>query len=104
MKKILKPWGYELLIEKNEHYVVKELSMNKGHMCSLQYHEKKKETIYMLNGTLKVHIGDTINNLSEIILNPHETLTIEPVKLHRMEAIEDSVYLEASTPELDDVI
>ena len=57
-----------------------------------------------MRGKLKVYIGDDINNLDEVIMNPHDTMTLEPLKIHRMEAIEDSVYLEASTPELDDVV
>ena len=104
MERIIKPWGYELLLEKNNRYVLKKLGMNKGHKCSIQYHIKKKETIYVLRGKLKVYIGDDINNLDEIIMNSHDTMTLEPLKIHRMEAIEDSVYLEASTPELDDVV
>ena len=104
MERIIKPWGYELLIEKNNMYVLKKLGMNKDHKCSIQYHIKKKETIYVLRGKLKVYIGDDINNLDEVIMNPHDTMTLEPLKIHRMEAIEDSVYLEASTPELDDVV
>ena len=104
MNRIEKPWGYELLIEKNDRYVMKELGMNKGHKCSIQYHEKKKETVYVLSGMLKVYLGDDVDELDEIIMNPHDTMTIDPFKIHRMEAIENSVYLEASTPELDDVV
>ena len=104
MDRIEKPWGYELLIEKNDKYVMKKLGMNKGHKCSIQYHEKKKETVYVLSGMLKVYLGDDVDELDEIIMNPHDTMTIDPFKIHRMEAIENSVYLEASTPELDDVV
>ena len=104
MKRIEKPWGYELLIEHNSQYVMKELGMNKGHKCSIQYHEKKKETVYVLSGILKVYIGDSIEELDEIIMKPNDSMTLEPFKVHRMEAVEDSVYLEASTPELDDVV
>lgn len=104
MCKIEKPWGYEVLIEHNEKYVMKKLKMNKGHKCSIQYHEMKKETVYVLSGILKVYIGDELGKLDEIIMNPHDTLTLEPFKVHRMEAVEDCIYLEASTPELDDVV
>lgn len=104
MNKINKPWGSEELIEHNEKYVMKKLIMNKGHKCSIQYHEKKKETVYVLSGKLKLHIGDKLNGLKELIMHPNDTITIEQYKIHRMEAIEDTVYLEASTPELDDVV
>ena len=52
MKFIKKPWGAEEIIEHNENYVVKRLTMKKGHRCSLQYHNKKKETIYVISGSL----------------------------------------------------
>ena len=44
IKKIIKPWGYEKILELNKKYVLKELFMKKGHRCSLQYHQKKMET------------------------------------------------------------
>ena len=47
MNVIKKPWGQEELIEINNNYVVKRLTMNKGHQCSLQYHEEKHDTIYV---------------------------------------------------------
>ena len=104
IRKIEKPWGYEILIEHNRKYVMKKIQMNKGCKCSIQYHEKKKETIYVLSGKLKLYIGDEVNSLQEIIMNPDDTLTLEPLTIHRMEAIEDSIYLEASSPELEDVV
>ena len=43
MKIIKKPWGKEEVIEINDKYMVKKLTMWKGHRCSLQYHQKKKK-------------------------------------------------------------
>ena len=54
---ISKPWGSEELIEVNENYVVKKLYMKKGHQCSLQYHENKHETVYVLDGEIKLTVG-----------------------------------------------
>ena len=54
---IKKPWGREELLEKNKKYMVKRLFMKKGHRCSLQYHNKKKETIFVLSGKLKIYFG-----------------------------------------------
>lgn len=102
--KIEKPWGYENIIENNAKYVVKELFMKKGNKCSLQYHEYKKETVYVLKGKLSYTEGQTIEQLSIRELNPHDTVTIQPFTIHRMEALEDCLYLEASTCELDDVV
>ena len=103
-KYVNKPWGKEELIEYNDNYVVKKLFMKAGECCSMQYHELKRETIYVLSGKLKLYIGTDVNNLEERIMLPNDTITILPFTIHRMEGIEDSYYLESSTNELWDVI
>jgi len=100
---IVKPWGKEEILEKNERYMFKRLTMLKGHRCSLQFHNQKHETIYVLEGKLRILIGDGADDLEAITYGPNEFVAIEQKKVHRMEAVEDSVYLEASTPEMYDV-
>jgi len=102
--KIEKPWGYEELIECNDKYVVKKLFMKKGHSCSIQYHELKTETIVVVNGSLNISIGENIEELYTKSYSQGETITIKPYTIHRMEAIEDCLYIEASTNELWDVV
>lgn len=104
MKKINKPWGHEILIEKNKHYMFKELKMNKGHQCSLQFHNKKIETIYIIKGKLRIYIGKNKKKLKSKLYKQGQTITIIPKTIHRMRAETTSVYLEASTPELKDVV
>ncbi len=105
MNKIIKkPWGQEEVIEINNRYMMKKLTMLSGHRCSTQYHNIKQETIYVLSGKLKISCGSEIDELEENIYEGGATITIPPKLIHRMEAIEDSVYLEASTPEMDDVV
>ena len=103
-KKIIKPWGYELLIEKNNKYMFKKLFMKKGHRCSLQYHKKKIETIFIVSGTLKIFYGKNKNNLKYKIFKSQNPITINPKMIHRMQAVNDCIYLEASTPEITDVV
>ncbi len=105
--KIEKPWGYEELVECNDRYVVKKLFMLKGNACSVQYHELKTETITVLTGLLRIYIGEIgepIDKLQFSDYNIGETVTIKPYTVHRMEAIEDSLYIECSTNELWDVV
>ena len=104
MKIIDKPWGKEELLEINDHYMVKKLTMWKSHRCSLQYHKEKKETIYVLSGQLKIYSGPSENKLTEKIYGPNDTITLLPGTIHRMEGVEDCVYLEASTPQMEDVV
>ncbi len=97
-----KPWGSETLLEVNGAYAVKRLTMNKGKRCSLQVHEKKRETIYVLSGTLQVKIGDEDKS---VLLQKGSFITIASSVAHRMSAPMGKVeYLECSTPELDDVV
>jgi len=100
IKKIKKPWGYEEILETNPHYTVKRLFMKKGHQCSYQYHQQKKETIVVLSGKLLI-IGED----NKRVFEPGQSITIPPLEKHRMKADkEDCLYLECSTSELDDVI
>jgi mannose-6-phosphate isomerase len=104
MRVIEKPWGREEVIEINDRYMVKKLTMRAGHRCSLQYHNHKKETIYVLSGVLKIIQGKSQTALMEKLYYAGDSITIEAGLIHRMEGVEDSVYLEASTPEMDDVV
>ena len=104
MQVIEKPWGKEEIIEINEKYMMKKLTMWKGHRCSLQLHNHKKETIYVLSGQLRIISGPDQDNLTGKIYEAGDSITISPGTVHRMEGAEDSVYLEASTPEMDDVV
>lgn len=106
MKKkiIVKPWGSEELIEFNKKYMVKKLIMKKGHQCSLQFHKKKIETIYVLEGRLKIFFGKHAKKLKSKIFQKGDAITLIPKIVHRMRAVKKSVYLEASTPEMKDVV
>lgn len=100
MNRVEKPWGYEEWVEVNERYVVKRLFMERGNACSLQYHNHKRETIVVLEGTLNLEVEGDIS-----VLGPFDTVTIRPGEVHRMAAkTDDCLYLESSTPELDDVV
>lgn len=101
---IPKPWGQEEVIEINDRYMMKKLTMWKGHRCSIQYHNIKKETIYVLDGQLRIYSGPSLESMTSRIYTAGEALTIAPGVVHRMEAVEDSTYLEASTPEMEDVV
>ncbi|HML73034.1 MAG TPA: cupin domain-containing protein [Anaerohalosphaeraceae bacterium] len=101
---IVKPWGQEEILELNDCYLVKRLTMHRGHRCSLQYHNKKRETVYVLSGKLKIDLGHQDSELNSAFYTPGDFITIPAKMVHRMEAVEDCVYLESSTPDTDDVV
>ncbi len=103
IRRIEKPWGEEILFAHTEAYVGKLLNINKGESLSLQYHERKDETIYIQSGSIRLTI-ERNGRLEERTLRPGEACHIPPMTRHRMEAIEDATLFEVSTPELEDVV
>mgnify|MGYP001173454183 FL=1 len=101
--KVKKPWGYELHWAKTDRYVAKIIHINSGHALSLQYHNQKDETILLWKGRLTLEIKEK-DKLVQRQMYPGDIFHIRPKTIHRMIALEDSDVLEASTPELDDVV
>ena len=100
-----KPWGYEVhfaLVDGK--YCGKALHIEAGHALSLQYHEMKEETVSVQSGRLRFEVGASEEAIESFELLPGESVHLLPGTRHRMSAIEDTVVLEASTTELDDVI
>lgn len=99
-----KPWGHELIWAHTDRYVGKLLHVKAGHALSLQYHERKDETMHVLRGELRFSVGSDANALTEFVLKAGESYRLLPGTIHRVEAITDVDILEASTPDLDDVV
>ena len=102
--RVPKPWGEEILFAHTERYAGKVLRIRAGESLSLQYHERKDESIYLYEGSLRLLLPDEATGLRDRILKPGEAVHLPPGTRHRMEALTDCVVLEASTPELDDVV
>ena len=101
--RVEKPWGHELHWAKTDRYVGKVLHVKAGHALSLQYHEKKDETIYLYSGTLLFEV-ERDGKLTRQEMHPGDAFHVTPGMIHRMTAIDDCDVLEVSTPELDDVV
>lgn len=103
VKNVPKPWGHETIWAHTDRYVGKILHINAGQALSVQYHNKKDETVHLLNGDLiyRVKLGD---ELEDMRLTRGQSFRITPGTVHQMEAITDCDILEVSTPELDDVV
>ena len=99
VRRVEKPWGYELWWALTERYCGKVLFVKAGEELSLQYHERKEETLYLQSGRAEVRLGD-----AELAIGPGEAFHVAPGTVHRIRALEDSLLLEVSTPEVDDVV
>lgn len=105
VRRVDKPWGHELIWALTDRYCGKILHIEAGHALSVQYHERKDETIHLLTGEMKYWVqrpGEP--ELSDQHLRAGDSFRITPGTVHYMEAITDCDVLEASTPELDDVV
>lgn len=99
--KVKKPWGHEIRWAITEKYLGKILHIDAGHQLSLQYHEVKDESIYVLEGTLIVKDGERA-----VILEEGDTMRIKPGTVHRFCAPNGThvKLVEVSTSEIDDVV
>ena len=103
-RRVEKPWGYEIWWAVTDQYVGKILHVNAGERLSLQYHEYKDESCYVLTGRLVLVQGESEDDLTEREVGVGEVWHNGPGLIHTIEAIEDADVLEASTPFLDDVV
>jgi mannose-6-phosphate isomerase len=103
--RVPKPWGHETIWAQTERYVGKILHINAGHELSVQYHNRKDETVYLFSGEIVYRVqreGDDI--LDDLKLKVGESFRITPGTIHQMIAVTDCDVLEVSTPEIDDVV
>lgn len=99
VRRVDKPWGYEIWWAVTDHYVGKLIHVNQGHSLSLQYHVKKHESMYLVTGDAEILLdGETR------AFHPGEAIIIPPPTQHRLTAVTDIDVIEVSTPELDDVV
>jgi mannose-6-phosphate isomerase len=103
--RVAKPWGHELIWASTDRYVGKILHIEPGHLLSLQYHEKKDETIYVLRGEIIFRVREPgSDETRELRMREGDSYHVTPLTVHQMEAVTSADLLEASTPELDDVV
>jgi mannose-6-phosphate isomerase len=103
-KRVEKPWGHEIWWAQRPEYAGKILVVKAGQALSVQLHCHKDESSYLFSGRLRLTSGATEDHLEERVLEPGESWRIEPGTIHSIEALEDSVVFEVSTPQLDDVV
>ena len=104
-RRVEKPWGYELIWAHTDHYAGKILHVKAGHLLSIQYHHAKDETMHVLSGELVLRTWERVGAAPvERRFMPGESVHIPAPTIHQIEAIVDSDVLEASTPELDDLV
>jgi mannose-6-phosphate isomerase len=103
LHRVEKPWGYEIWWARTDRYVGKLIHVNKGHALSLQYHNRKDETIFVWAGKILFERKEGDQLVSREMVQG-DAVHVTPPTVHRMTALEDSDIFEVSTPETDDVV
>lgn len=105
LKVVSKPWGREVWFAyDNNKYVGKLIEVKKGKRLSLQYHQKKHETMYINKGEVKITLESDKGKLITRILKEGKAIEILPGRKHRIKALKNSIIFEVSTIEVDDVV
>lgn len=102
--KVEKPWGHEIWLELNKFYAYKIIHMKAGFKSSLQSHDYKYETNYIIEGEATVLLENEKGEIIEKTFHPGEGYSVPVGRKHRIIAKTDYTALEVSTPHLDDVI
>lgn len=101
-KKIIKNWGYELIIDNNENYCGKILHMKTDSKFSMHFHMIKEETWFVKSGKFKFNWIDTNNaTKNQKILNEGDVIKIKPGTPHQLVCTEEGDIFEVSTTHFD---
>jgi mannose-6-phosphate isomerase len=93
-----KPWGHELIFAAADgKYVGKVIHVDAGQSLSLQYHRQKDETISVITGEALIEHGPSADQLTDQRFGPGDTIHVPPGVLHRITALSDLDFAEAST-------
>ncbi len=93
-----KPWGHELIFAAfGDKYIGKIIHVNEGQSLSLQYHQEKDETISVISGEALFQYGPSSDELTDRQFGPGDTIHLPAGVLHRITALSDLNFAEAST-------
>jgi mannose-6-phosphate isomerase len=104
-RRVEKPWGWELIWAHADEYVGKLLFVKAGASLSLQFHNVKDESWYLMEGRAQLEMGGPGEAVMDAeVVAPGAAFRLRPGTVHRIKAIEDTLVLEVSTPHLEDVV
>ena len=100
VRKIEKPWGYELhWVPEDAPYMGKLIHINAGSKLSLQIHDQKQESWFLIAGDAKVIWEDSKGEAIETVLQKGVGYSTKVGQKHRLAGITDCDIVEVSTPE-----
>ena len=104
-RRVEKPWGWELIWAVADAYVGKILFVKTGESLSLQFHRQKDESWFIESGRARLELGEAGQEaLDEEVVTAGACFHFPPGTVHRVRALENTLIVEVSTPDLDDVV
>ena len=104
-RRVEKPWGWELIWALTDRYCGKLLFVRAGEALSLQYHEQKDESWYVQEGRAELELSTLDADERDVVeITAGDCFRFRPRTVHRVRALEDTLVIEVSTPEIDDVV
>ena len=104
-RRVDKPWGWELIWALTEDYCGKLLFVARGEALSLQYHEEKDESWYVQDGRAELELSTLGESRREVLeIRAGDCFRFRPKTVHRVRALDDTLIVEVSTANLDDVV
>jgi mannose-6-phosphate isomerase-like protein (cupin superfamily) len=101
VKKVPKPWGFEIhFVPDGLSYMGKILHIKAGKRLSLQTHDQKQETYWLLNGECDLVLENETGELETVSMQKGVGYTTQIGQRHRHQAVTDCDIMEASTGEL----
>lgn len=101
VKKIEKPWGYELhWVPEDKPYMGKLLHIKAGSRISLQTHDQKQESWFLVTGEAKIIWDNEKEELIETVMEKGKGYACRINQRHRLAGITDCDIIEVSTPEI----
>lgn len=102
VRRIEKPWGWEIHFTPDDKpYMGKIIHINAGARLSLQVHDKKKESWFLMSGRGKViWEAEEGGELVETELEVGRGYSCEVGQKHRLAGITNCDIIEVSTPEI----
>lgn len=100
IRKITKPWGYELhFVAEGAPYMGKLIHINAGARLSLQVHDEKTESWFVISGKAAAEWENSSGEMDKTELQDGQGYTISLGQKHRLVGVTDCDIIEVSTPE-----
>lgn len=101
VRRIEKPWGYEIhWVPESAPYMGKLLHINEGAQLSLQVHDQKQESWFIIGGNAAVVWEDSQGTMIETILQKEQGYSTKVGQKHRLKGLQGGCdIIEVSTPE-----